>query len=254
MTTDIQIIEQRTNPYAKQILVGGSILMVLILVVFYTLYLPALRVPMAFLVPIILMYGIVLAIRIYQALDTSLPMIPFLSGALFLAGGAAFDGIATLVKSPTLTREANPIARSLLDSSFPVSLVTLYGIISQLALVTFVCILWAAFLKHKDTFIALANSKNETSRSAFFKAAFGGAHLSWRQFLVPYKFSEFPTSYYMLWLVPVGFVGGGLYRWYLGFNWLGFISLPLTLSISVSVGIPFICYLIWLWNNHNSKP
>lgn len=252
MTTDIQATEKRTNPYAKQILIGGSILMILILFIFYTPSLPAFRIPMAFFVPIFLIYGTVLAIRVYQIPKTPLALVPFLSGALFLAGGAAFDGIATLIKSPTLTREANPIARSLLDSGFSVWFVILYGIVSQIALVAFICILWAAFLKHKETLIALVKGKNERSGWEFIKAALGGAHLSWRQFLMPYKFSEFPTSYYMLWLVPIGFVGGCLYRWYLGFNWLGLVSLP-RLLLAFILAIPFIGYTIWLWNEHSKQ-
>ena len=254
MSKDIQAIEDTTNPYAKQILVGGSILIILSLFIFYTPFLSAFRIPLFFLLPIVLIYGIVLAIRIYQASNTPLPIVPFLSGALFLAGGAAFDGIVTLVKSPTLTREANPIARSLLDSGFSPNLVILHGVISQIAFVAFVCILWAAFLKHKEIFIALVNSKNEKSRLGFFKAAFGGAHLSWRQFLVPYNFSEFPTSYYMVWLVPVCFIGGGLYRWYAGLNWLGFPHFPVALPISIAIGVPFISYIIWLWNKYESMP
>lgn len=250
MIADIQAIEKRTNPYAKQILISGTIGIVFILLVYFTPSLYAFQVPMAFLLPIYLVYGIGLATLIYQTVNTPLPIGPFLIGLLFVAGGAAFDGIATLVKSPTLTLEANPVARSLLDFGFSANLVIIYGIFSQIAFVAFVCILWAAFLKHKDTFLSLVKSKKEQSGLGFIKAAMGGAHLSWRQFFLPYSISEFPTSYYLVWLLPVLFVGGSLYRWYLGFNWLGLLSLSAVLVISVSIAIPFVGYIIWLWREY----
>lgn len=253
MVANIQAIEKRTNPYAKQMLIAGMVAGVLIVLVYYMPSLSASRVFIAFLVPIFLIYGIALAALIYQVPDTPLSIVSFLIGSLFVAGGAAFDGIATLIKSPTLSREGNPIARSLLDSGFSANFVTLYGIASQIALVIFICAWWAAFLKHKETLVALAKSKNEQSRFGFLKAAMGGAHLSWRQFFLPFKFSELPTSYYLVWILPVCFVWGSLYRWYLGFNWLGFVSLPLLLVASISVVIPFIGYTIWLWNEHSKQ-
>lgn len=247
MIADIQATEKRTNPYAKQILISGTIGIIFILLVYFTSLLYAFQVPMAFLLPVFLIYEIVLATFMYRAIDSPLPTIPFLSGLLFVAGGAAFDGTATLVKSPALTLEANPVARSLLDLGFSVNLVIFYGIVSQIAFVVFVCIMWAAFLKHKDTFLALVKCRKEQSGLGFIKAAMGGANLSWRQFFIPFSISEFPTSYYIVWLLPVLFVGESLYRWYLGFNWLGLISLPSILVISVSIAISSLGYLIWLW-------
>jgi hypothetical protein len=254
MTIDIHAVEKASNPYAKQILYGSFILVVLLLFVVYTPYLAAFRVPLALLLPFLLIYGIVLAIRIYQAVDMHLPLVPFLSGSLLLAGGATFDGIVTIIKSPTLSREANPIARSLLDSGISPALVIFHGTISQIAFVLFVCILWAAFLKHKDTMIALTKSKNEQSGWGFIKAALGGAHLSWRQFLIPYKFSEFPIPYYLLWPIPVCLIWAGIHRWYLGFVWLGLPSLPLDVTVTFATVLPLVGYIIWLWNKYMSKP
>ena len=251
MIADIQAVEKRTNPYAKQILVSGTIGIVFILLVYFTPSLYAFQVPVAFLLPVYLIYEVVLAALMYQAVNSPLPTIPLISGLLFVAGGAALDGLATLIKSPTLTLEANPIARSLLDSGFSVNFVIIYGMASQIAFVVFICVLWAAFLKHKDTFLALVKSKNEQSGLGFIKAAMGGAHLSWRQFFLPFTISEFPTSYYMVWVLSVCFVWGNLYRWYLGFNWLGLPSLPLALAISISIVIPFFGYIIWLWREFN---
>jgi hypothetical protein len=142
MIEDIQAVEKRTNPYAKQILVSGTIGMVFILLLYYTPSLYAFQVPIAFLLPVYLIYEVVLAALMYQAVNSPLPTIPLISGLLFVAGGVALDGIATLIKSPTLTLEANPIARSLLDSGFSVNFVIIYGMASQIAFVVFICVLW----------------------------------------------------------------------------------------------------------------
>ena len=250
MIADIQAVEKRTNPYAKQMLISLTIGITFIGLGYFTSLLYAFQTPMAFLLPVFLIYEIILAISIYQAIDTPLPIIPFLFGFLFVAGGAAFDGLATLAKSPTLTLEANRIARSLLDSGFSANLVIIYGLVSQIAYVVFVCVLWAAFLKHKNTYLALVKGKKEQTGLGFIKAAMGGAHLSWKQFLGPVRISEFPTSYYLVWQLPVLLVGTSLHRWYLGFAWLRIPPLPSVLervlAISLSIAIPIIGYIIWL--------
>lgn len=247
MIADVQATEKRTNLFAKQILISGIIGITFLLLIYYTSSLRAFQVPVALLLPIYLIYEVVLATYIYQTTNSPLPKIPFLIGSLFVAGGSAFDGVITIVKSPTLSLEANPIARSLLDSGFSANFVIIYGIFSQIVVVVFICILWAAFLKHKDTFLALIKSKKGQSGLEFIKAAMGGGHLSWRQFLLPFKISELPTSYYIVWLVPVLLVGGWFYRWYLGFNWLGLRWFPPVLVISIPMSIAFVGYLIWLW-------
>ena len=247
MISDIQSVEKRANPFAKQILIFGTTGVVLILLIYVTPLLSPLQIPAAFLLPVYLTYMIFLAIFLYRTINSSLPIIPFLIGFLFVACGTAFDGISTLLMSPTLTLEANPVARSLLDSGFSVNFVIIYGIASQAAYVIFVSVLWAAFLKHKDVLITLTKSRNEKSILGFIKAATGGAHLSWRQYLLPLSLGELPASYYIVWIVSVCFVGGNFYRWYLGFNWLGLLSLPLVLVISISMAIPSVGYVIWLW-------
>ncbi len=51
------------------------------------------------------------------------------------------DGIATLLKTPSLTRESNSIARALLDSGHSVDFVVSYGLIAQVAFITLICVL-----------------------------------------------------------------------------------------------------------------
>lgn len=244
---DPESIEQATNPFAKQILIISSLLLILVMFTYYIPSLVGMRVPLAYLVQLTLIYCIYLATRIYRAANDPLPALPFITGSGFAAGGAALDGIATLIKSPTLAREANPIARALLDSGHSVTFVIFYGVFAQIIFVALGAILWAGFLRHKKTFLALVHAKKPGTRLEFIKAAMGGAHLTWRQLFLPFTLKEFPTSYYILWILPVGFVGGSLYRWYLGFSWLGLMSIPRLWVLIISISLTCVCYYAWLW-------
>jgi len=244
--SQLDSIETSTNPYAKQFLVFFMSLAILILLSLYLQAFESILIPLTYILPLSLAYGIVLGIMIYRKAIDPLPITPFVLGFLFMAGGAALDGIATLVNSPTLDREGNPISRVLLDSGHSVSFVIAYGILAQVLWVILICILWAAFLKHKNAYLALVKEKNARSGWDFIKAALGGAHLSWRQFLLPLKIKEFPTSYYWFWMFPVLFVGISLHRWYLGFVWMGMINFSSFGVALISSVLAFVAYLVWL--------
>jgi hypothetical protein len=239
-------VEKSTNPYAKQLLVTGVFVVLFAMPVFYTSFLKEIYAVIAVLLPIFLVYWIVLTLLIYRKGISPLPLTTFLIGFVFIAGGAAFDGLTTINLSPDLANESNPIVRSLLDSGYPIAFVTVYAAFSQIALIVLFCLFWAAFLRHQDTFIALAKAKNPKTRLAFIKAAMGGAHLSWRQFLVPMRPDEFPTSYYLVWALSSFVLWGSFYRWYLGFNWLGIITIPIILVSIFILIIMFASYCIWL--------
>jgi hypothetical protein len=245
--SELAAVEKSTNPYAKQFLIAATLTSFLVLGVYFLPALRPFRLPLAYCLPFVLAYGLILGFRVYHTARDPLPIVPFLTGAVFVIGGAAFDGIATLIKSSTLSRESNPIARALLDAGHSSNFVILYGVITQVVFLTLVCVLWAAFLIHRHSFLALVKSKEAKSSWGFIKAALGGGHLSWRQFLFPLKLAEFPTSYYLLWLVPVIFVWGSFMRWYWGFRWLGMIPLPVAWAIGISLGLPTVGYFAWLW-------
>jgi hypothetical protein len=251
--SELDAVEKAANPYAKQFLMAGTLASIVVLIAYYTPAFQPIRMPLAYCLPLSLTYGLVLGFHLYRTARDPLPIVPFLIGVGFVIGGAAFDGLATLIKSPTLAREGNPIARALLDTGRSVNFVILYGFIAQIVFVTLVCILWAAFLRHQRSFLTLVKSKKAKSGMEFIKAALGGGHLSWRQFLFPLRLKEFPTSYYWLWILPVVFVWGSLLRWYWGFTWLGIISLPATWAIGISLGLPTVGYFAWLWLEYSRE-
>lgn len=85
----------------------------------------------------------------------------------------------------------------------------------------------------------------------FVKAATGGGSLSWRQWIVPLRFSELPSWSHVVWvLVPV-VLGGAAYRWYLALQWYGLVPaspddvVGLLLILLACVGYP-----VWLYREY----
>ena len=140
---------------------------------------------------------------------------------VFIVVGACFDMTATLLHAPDLSNEANPVARALLDSAHPLWSVLLYGALCQSLWLLTVCLLWAALLRHRLTIID--SLRDATSCWQFIKCLTGGARLSWRQWLFPFRISELPDMYFYVWFVAVVFVSGSIDRWYLGLEWFGLL-------------------------------
>ncbi|MEL1265177.1 hypothetical protein [Pseudoxanthomonas putridarboris] len=69
-----------------------------------------------------------------------------LGGLLVIVGGAGFDVCATLIHSPDLSREANPVARTLLASGLNASSVVAIGVLAQVLLVAICCFVWMNFV------------------------------------------------------------------------------------------------------------
>lgn len=256
---ELKAIEQRTLPHVNRFVVFLLLAGFALLCVFFMSRLADLRVPAAYLVPLLGCVALWFAVAIYRSAVESLPVGLFFLGLIVVAGGAAFDVFATLVHSPTLKRESNPIARALLDSGHPLQFIYLYGFVSQILYVSVVLALWAAFLRHRKTFIQLVLSTHPKSLWEFYKTAGGGNHLSWRQFFFPLTLSELPNAYYALWTyVAITLVCGGLYRWWLGLEWFGLVPNFFSWQIAVtSALLGLVISIAWLaqeyaaWKNQS---
>ena len=81
----------------------------------------------------------------------------------------------------------------------------------------------------------------------FLKAATGGAHLSWRQWIIPLKMSELPRAYPLLWALVVVLVAGMTDRWFLGLKWFDLVSSGRWLCFCAAEVIGLGTYFSWLW-------
>jgi hypothetical protein len=245
--TETEEIERLSNPYARVFLMGFTTVGTLILIIYFIRYLDALRFALAYVLPLTFLGGIVLVVLLYLQGRDSLPKAALISGWLFSVGGVALDAGATIINTPTLAREANVIARALLDSGHSIGFVYGYGIASQAFYLILVCGLWATFLRHRHTLIDSAMSANPTSGLEFIKAATGGAHLSWRQYFLPLKLSELPKSYHSVLLIAVTLTGSMMFNWYLGLSWMGVIPVSHPVALIICVMLSVTAYAVWLW-------
>lgn len=253
-TTDT--VEQRTNLYAKTFLLGFLVVVTIIGLTYYTHLLVSLRVWVAYVIPVSLIIGIGITAVLYRKGDSNLPLGPLLAGIVGIVGGASFDVIATVIKTPFLERETNPIARSLLDSGHSIEFMYVYGLMVQVLVIVFGCVMWAAFLRNRKAIIAAGKNADPKSYWEFLKAATGSGHLSWRQYFLPLNLSELPKSYYVVWVLAVMWVGMSVYRWYLGLEWLGVAHGSRYIVLVGGLLLSCIAYMFWLWFEYSrsAKP
>lgn len=248
-----EIIE-RSNPHAKLFMVGAMATALLTLAIYLTPWLLSARVPFAYLIPVLLICNLIPMISLYRLGTGNMPSLPLITGIFLLVGGTAFDMIVTVVYSPTLNMEANPVARSLLDSGHSVLFVYVYAVMAQVLLTLLGCVMWVAFLRHRATLVASARNSRPKSYFEFVKSMLGGEKLSWRQYLLPIRLSELPKAYHLTWIFAVIWMGSSLYRWYFGMEWLGWFP---GLRIQALIAWVIICslgYALWLWMEYQNNP
>jgi hypothetical protein len=206
---------------------------------------PGFLLPFTYMLPAILAVCVILAIKLAQAGPADVPPLAAGLGMAFLVGGAVFDMAATVIHSPDLSREMNPVARSLLDSDHGLPFVFTYAVIAQGLYALLLCTLWVALLKHRLAIAGLLRGVRPPL--LFFKAVTGGAALSWRQWIFPLRISELPDAYHVMWVSAAVMLAAVVDRWYLGLEWFGLVSglrLPVVV-VGTSVGLAI--YVSWLW-------
>jgi hypothetical protein len=234
-----------THREAKLLLLLTVGTVVGLLLVFYPRPNGPAAIRLAYAVPIILAAALVLALRVARAGAATAPRLPLLFGLAFIVGGATLDISATVIHSPDLKLEQNPIARVLLDSGHSLSFVYWYAGVCQPLFLACLAFLWVGLLRHRHS---IENSvRGVQTFLQLVKAATGGSSLTWRQWLLPLKFSELPNAYHLLWFVAVGLLAGSIDRWYLGAQWFGFVPGNRLLVVSVAVVGALGFYFVCLW-------
>ena len=129
--------------------------------------------------PFLLLLAVTIAFKLFRKGTATVSGAPVAIGLIFIAGGAIFDMVATVVHTPDLRSEGNPVARALLDSGHRVSTVYVYAIIAQSLAVALIMLFWLSFIRHCRLLIESLNSPQDVKN--FIKAATGGAQLTWRK-------------------------------------------------------------------------
>lgn len=175
---------------------------------------------------------------LYNILPEKLPVKSFLLGSFIVVGGATFDIVNTIIQTPDLSFEGNPVARLFLDNHFSVSFVYTVGVLGQSLVVLFTILLWAVFLKTYP--VLLSELRNKPPKSLIC-TILGGPRASYVDLLV----GKIEPIYTVTAVAPL-LVGSFLYRWYLGFEWLELVPISRVVAPSLAICFSLICYLYFM--------
>jgi hypothetical protein len=179
-----------------------------------------------------------------------------IAGVTFLVGAALIDLTVTVRSDPFLSLEGNPYIRVLLDVTehsygFVYALVALT---QALFVSTFVAVWWS-FLRHRRNITAKVNVANAESWPSFVKAATGGGHLSYRQWLFPFKPHEIPDPYMSVWPAALAACfGTSLFRYWAAAEWMRLVPTESWMRYAVlTVGVVgtlvvYYGWLAWKWS------
>lgn len=203
------------------------------------------QIPVAYLTPIILLPSLIVGVKLARMGTASAPVSIMMLGVLYIVSGPVFDIAATLIHSPNLDNEANPIARVLLDGGHSVVFLYCFGFICQSLWVGFLSTLWVGLLRHRFQMVDMVRESQNFPQ--LVKGATGGATLTWRQWLFPLRWSEMPHAYGFFWILAVVLISDSNYRWYLGFTWFGLFPGMDWFVILGGIVLALSLYLYWLW-------
>jgi hypothetical protein len=248
-------IRLQTNSLCIQFLISVLLIGYGSILVLYVPLFQGIRQFTLYFLLVALIYLIVLAYRIAAYGQGKRLGIPFIIGVVVIFGGAAFDMLATVTKSPDLSLEGNPYARMLLDTGHSVASVYSYAVVAQLLLQLMFTMLLLIFLRHKDTVLELAWEAKPKSRYEFVKAAFGMESYSWRQMWFSFKASR---DYYkrsalhvLMFLICI-ILAAQPFRWWLGAEWFGIVPNLPDVAIVFGLGaIGIVLYFVWLLREYD---
>lgn len=183
----------------------------------------------------------------------------FAAGGTFLCLAAGLDLFVTLKSDPYLTLEANPYIRALLDgTTLPPIVILAVVILTQALFVASFVTAWWAFLRHRPTILASIRSAAPQTWPAFFKAATGGARLTYRQWLFPFRPGEIPDPYHSVWPAALAVCfGTSLFRLWAASEWLELAPADPVLRAVVlllGVGGTLFAYFAWLAKTWRREP
>jgi hypothetical protein len=153
--------------------------------------------------------------------------------------------IATVLHSPSLDSEGNPVARVFLDSGHHLWFVYLYALIAQGLFHAFLSLAWLAFLKHRYQLVASIGQPE--SMREFLCAAFGRTY-RWerRWWSLSIRWSDLPHAYHVFWFLVILFVAASLESWYLGLEWFNVVHSIRWPVVAASIVFALLSYFTWL--------
>jgi hypothetical protein len=202
-------------------------------------WLPEHAVMTACIFPVMTIPVMVRILKLGDRGGTPIPYRPAIWGSAFIILAAMMDLGCTLMMSPMLEDEGNIYLRRLLDAGCAIESVYVYIFITQVLFVSMFVIVWVSFLQHYPLLVQSIVVSDPQTTVEFLKSATGGAHLTWRQWIIPLRPSEVPLLYHCFWFAAVGVIFGiSIFRYYAALEWLSIVPVSIEGRImTASLGI-----------------
>lgn len=187
--------------------------------------LPSVQLGISFIFIPLELLAAILSIKLARYGSTDYSKLLCWVGILIIAGGIWFDVIATILNTPDLSLEGNPIARLFLDSGFPIGFVYIFSFIAQSLLTVISCALWIALVRHYSVYMQVVWEFRPRSVFEFLSASLGGNTRFGRTTGL-----DVSKSYRIFWWAAL-WLATSFSRWALGFSWVK--VLPNSLAMGV---------------------
>lgn len=165
------------------------------------------------------------------------------AGIAFIVGGAVFDVCATLIHSPDLEHEANPLARTLLDAGISVDVVLLLGGSAQAFLVFTSVMIWMNLIIRLRWY---EDRVREPGPSGLLGRLFGVPERGFRFMMGKRNDPEIAICGLGFLIVPIF-----AYRWYLGLEWFEVVPIS-RIFVPVAMLVATLAFQ-WFWAFRLSK-
>jgi len=224
------------------LIVGVGLGLMLVLV---TDVLPRANLPIVYLVIPLSTVFWVLAVRLVRWGPDRPGTAALVIGWVVLVGVVAMDVGATLVKTPKLVFEGNPMIRLLIDHGPGLSWGRTFLITIGAMSAGIHCTLWLALLRHRKVWLASSLRGGKSFGAVVVKAATGLPPARFRRLAGHLTRTEVRRAlYHMIWVLALVRFGAQLHRGFVGLRWLRLVpAVPppvlvptfavLTLSVAV---------------------
>lgn len=182
------------------------------------------------------------AIRLARQGSRAYPAPLAWTGALLIAGGIWSDVLATVLNTPDLARECNPIIVFLRANGFSLWLQYLTGFTAQFLLTIISCALWIAFLRHLPQYKATLLAMRPQSLIEFVWASLGG-----RTYFTKTEKLKVSRSYRLVWWLILPAIMP-FARFYLALEWMQVVpvsSILRPLVVFLQTLLPIFLLLSW---------
>lgn len=168
-------------------------------------------------------------------------------GLAFIVGGVAFDITATLLHSPDLSAEGNPVAVVLLTQGVSSTWVKVIGVTAQALLLVCGLLLWCNFHARREWYLAQLSDVGDGSLS---RRMLGWRDLSLGSMLLG-RGGDAAVQVCTLGAVSLGVFA---YRWYLGLEWFGLVPISRTVAPVACLLLAWLALYSWVCHRLSHRP